>query len=369
MSFELLKRLSVRNNHAEIDVIARRFFQIFQDHGVEKSQISRLMPKIKLGDLKSNETLLEVLTPEILDQTASLLGVRSEWLEGIDEVIYESLYCYKVPELLFELLATLRNHPDFDLTGFPLRVLVSNKNLDFRADRDQFLVPVLLEKVADLGDKTIYRYYVFNDGFSWSYGPARIQLKATARIAYKLLGTPIPLMVISPTDLQSVLDRKKISRKFLDGCLLTDPSLEDFALTSQESAVAAEVDEIPIVLKYIEDHKLEGFLTNALRPISPPQDTTIEDQLSTEPSAPVAIEPKTGKRANNEQQLWEPVRAVAGALWAADALPIAEVIRRIQRMPHLKASTLSASAIRKHIDDLAPATIRGKPGRKPNKSP
>lgn len=105
------------------------------------------------------------LTPEILDQTASLLGIRSEWLEGVDDEIYVYRHCYKAPELLLELLATLRNHADFDLTRFPLRVLVSSRRLDCKADREQLLVPVVLEKVADLGDETVYRYYIFNDGF------------------------------------------------------------------------------------------------------------------------------------------------------------------------------------------------------------
>lgn len=83
MSLQFLKRLSGSKKTQSLDIVAQRFCQIFQDHGVEKSQIPRLVPSIKLSDLKSNKALLEVLTPEILDQTASLLGLRSEWLEGV----------------------------------------------------------------------------------------------------------------------------------------------------------------------------------------------------------------------------------------------------------------------------------------------
>lgn len=370
MPFQFLRRLGERKNNNTLKVVAQRFSQIFQDHGVEKSQIPRLMPQIKLGDLKSNEALLAALTPEILDQTARFFGIRSEWLEGVDDEIYPYRHCYKEPEHLLDLLATLRSRADSDWTHhFPLRILVSNKHLDCKADREQLMVPVVLEKIAELGEEPIYRYYIFNDGFNWGYEPARIQLKAMVRMVYKVLRTPVPLMVIKSAELQSVLDRKRISREFLDGCLVTTPSLEDFSLTSLESVVSAEVDEMPKVLEYIEDHELESFLANVPRPTSPPQDTTIEDQLSPVPSVPVATELKTGKRASNDQQLWEPVRAVAGALWAEhDSLPIAEAIRRIKKMAHLKASVLGESAIRKQIADLAPAKVRGKPGRKRNKS-
>ncbi|MBW8330291.1 MAG: hypothetical protein K0M48_14400 [Thiobacillus sp.] len=371
MSLQLLKRLGGSNKIQSLDVLPQRFCQIFQVHGVERSQIPRLMPQITLGDLKSNETLLAALTPEILDQTARLFGIRSEWLEGVDDDIYAYRHCYKDPELLLDLLATLRNQADSDWPHhFPMRVLVSNKHLDSKTDREQLLVPVVLEKIAELGDEPIYRYYIFNDSFRWEYEPARIQLKAMVRTFYKALRTPVPLMVIKSADLQSVLDRKKISREFLDGCLVTTPSLEDFSLTSQESVVAAELDELPKVLKYIEDHKLEGYFTNARGSASLLQDAPPEAQQPAEVSTPAASEPKTGKRANNAQQLWEPVKAVASALWAEDAsLTIAEVISRIKQMPHLKAAALSDSAIRKNIADLAPGKDSAKPGRRHKKSP
>lgn len=371
MPLKFLRRFSGSKKTQSLDIVAQRFCQIFHDHGVEKSQIPRLMPQLTLGDLKTNETLLAVLTPEILDQTARLFGIRPEWLEGVDDEIYPYRHCYKEPELLLDLLATLRSRADSDWTHhFPLRILVSNKHLDCKSDREQLMVPVVLEKIAELGDEPIYRYYIFNDGFNWEYEPGRIQLKAMIRTFYKTFRTPVPLMVIQPAALQSVLDRKKISREFLDGCLVTTPSLEDFSLTSQESVVAVEVDEIPKVLKYIEDHKLESIFTNARRPTSPLQDTTLETHQPPEASTPATGEPKIGKRESNAQQLWEPVEAVASALWAENSsLLIADVIRRIKLMRHLKASVLSDSAIRKHIADLAPAEDAGKPGRRRKESP
>ena len=198
MPLQFLSRITRNKKTQSLDVVAQRFCQIFQDHGVAKSQIPRLMPQIKLSDMKSNEDLLEALTPGILDKAASLLGIRVEWLEGMDDDIYESRHCYKAPKNLLELLNTVRNHGDFDVTSFPLRVLVGNRNLDCNAGQEQILVPVVLEKIAYLGEETISRYYIFNDGFNWGYQPARIQLKAMVRMVRKVLGSPVPLMVINP---------------------------------------------------------------------------------------------------------------------------------------------------------------------------
>lgn len=72
-----------------VNIVAQRFIQAFLDHGVRATQIPRLQSKIKLDDLKSEEALLAVLTPEVLDQTARLFGIRTAWLEGVDDRVYE----------------------------------------------------------------------------------------------------------------------------------------------------------------------------------------------------------------------------------------------------------------------------------------
>jgi hypothetical protein len=66
-----------------VNLIVQRFLQAFQDHGIEASQIPRLLPLLKLDDLQSPEKLLVALTPEILDQTAKLFCISPQWLEGV----------------------------------------------------------------------------------------------------------------------------------------------------------------------------------------------------------------------------------------------------------------------------------------------
>lgn len=164
--------------------IPRRFLQAFLEHGVEASQIPRLLPQIKLEDVQSPEKLLAALTPEILDHTAQLFGIRSQWLEGIEDKIYSGFSAYKQPRELLDHIASLRLADDQRL-DFPLRVLATTPNLDRNNPAQQFLVPIVVERIAELGEEEIFRYHMYTDGFDWSYLPGRVELKAIARLLFK----------------------------------------------------------------------------------------------------------------------------------------------------------------------------------------
>lgn len=362
----LFQRIAKKSTSHPLSIVAQRFIQAFNDHGVQSAQIPRLMPQIKLNDLQSESSLLTALTPELLDHTAKYFGISIKWLEGASDKIYEYQSCYKQPEIFLNLFAAIQDRKWVDDIGISFRVLVASKKLDGSSDTYQPLVPVLVEKIAQLGDEPIYRYIIFNDGFDWSHPPARIQLKAMARMAYLHGGTVSPLLVVKSEVLERILEGEMIPRDFLHRGLVSTPSLEDFAL-SAESPLAKEVAELPDVLAYIEEHNLNDLFITKSRPHNEP---IAEPPILLEASPATTKPPQTGKRAQNTQDLWTPVRNTAQSLWAeeGDSLHIAQAIKRIKGMPHLKAASLSESAIRKHIADLAPVNVRGKSGRKAKKS-
>ena len=363
------RRVTKSSKSNPVNIVTQRFLQAFNDHGVQPSQIPRLMPQIRLDDLKTEESLLAVLTPAILDQTAKFFGIRSEWLEGVDNKIYEYQSCYKDSAIFFEVLAGLQSRTGLNTLSCPLRVLTSTKKLDCTDDNQQLLVPVLVEKIAELGEDSIYRYHIFNDGFDWGYPSTRIQLKALVRLIYTVLHTPVPLYIVSPAELQSIIEREAIPQNIVNRGLLTTPSLEDFALSHAESGIAKETKEHPYVLLYIEEYKLASLIAEKPSFTLQPGEPIAQPQTAPELSQPTAKLPKTGKRAQNSQDLWMPVINTVQAWWAeeGDALHIAQAIARVKTLPHLKAAALSDSAIRKRIADFAPANVRGKSGRKPNK--
>ena len=365
----LFQRIVNKSKFNPLSIVVQRFLQVFNDHGVQSSQIPRLMPQIKLDDLQSEASLLAVLTPELLDQTAKFFGISLKWLEGASDKIYEYQACYKQPEVFFELFSAIQGRKWVDGIGIPFRVLTTSKKLDRSSQNYQPLVPVLVEKIANLGDEPIYRYIIFNGGFNWSHPPARIQLKAMARMAYLHGGTVSPLLEVKPKILERILEREIVPHYYLQSGLVSDPSLEDFAM-SADCPIAKEVAELPYVLQYIEEHKLNELFSKKPQQHKQHREPISKPQTLPEVTLPITTPAKAGKRAQNSQDLWMPVRNTVQAWWAeeGDSLHIAQAIRRIKTMPHLKAAAKSDSAIRKNIADLAPVNVRGKSGRKPNKS-
>ena len=109
-------------------LVAKRFRQLFIQHGVEETRIPRIFPKVSLEDLQSDSLLIKKLTPELINEVADLFKVRSEWLEGVDDTIYYFQSCYKRPKKFFGFLKTIQ----FDEMGFPFRVITPVESFDYK---------------------------------------------------------------------------------------------------------------------------------------------------------------------------------------------------------------------------------------------
>jgi hypothetical protein len=354
-----------------IDLVPLRFLQAFHDHGIATSQIPRLFPDLKLEDLQSPASLLSALTPAILDRVARFFGIRSEWLEGNDERIYPYRATYREPAILLGHLGCLHQQHR-KVSPFLLRILTTTPRLDKLDSGVQLLAPVLIEPIATLGEEQINRFHIYQDGLDWSYPSARLDLKAIVRVAHDLLHKPIPLIPVDYATMDEILEGRLIPHRLLSGPVITNPSLEDYVMDSHESVVAKETDELPIVLDFIDAHQLRQAFTH---PPSPEQNAALEIPASpaaenqpppADPLPSSATQP--GKRGIRAQD-WAELKAVAAALWAQDStIPIADMIRRLKKLPKLRAARLTESAIHKQLRSIAPPEVRGKSGRKPKKS-
>ena len=249
----LIRKATSKDCDSPVRIVATRFLKLFKDHGVQPAQIQHYIPQVTLDALGSTDKLLTVLTHPVLDQATNLFGVKRAWLDGVSDSIYECRHCYKAPVQFFRDVAAV-----FDEDAhFCVRALYCSKKLDRGAGTGQDLALVLVKRLGMLGDSEVYRYVIYGDTWDWAYLPSRIQLKAMARMAYTVCDIQVPLFRVSAKVLDEVRKGARVPNEELNGCLLTNPSLEDFALSLDESGQAQETEELPAVLQYIETHGLE----------------------------------------------------------------------------------------------------------------
>lgn len=248
------------NNSDYTGIVTDRFLQIFNGHGVATTEIPRLIPEVTLDKLESRESLLSVLSNELIDKVCDLFLVNRSWLEGNSDRIYDRQHCYKQPEVFFEELSKL------DLEDFipPVIAFTSKSSLNYRKGRGQPVQLVFQEKCAQIGSKDIYRYVVWSDAWDWGYPKTRVQIKALVRLTDMKLQTTVPIYRVDSRELKK-LERGKVFpyQVFLDSKRLPF-SLEDFTESIEEHGEAKEQEELPAVMKYIVDYDLEDVFDSLI---------------------------------------------------------------------------------------------------------
>jgi len=165
---------------AKPSTVSSRFVDLFENHGVHRNQIPRFFDNgLTLNDVETDEKLLPKLTPEILQAAADLFAVRIEWLEGVDEQIYETHDFYKQPKAYADFLHQLS-------AGDDLRVIAK---LVWSTDtnHEQDAVLVLEEQFEYLGDESVVRYHICG-GWVNKYWKSRADLSACVAITLKQRG-------------------------------------------------------------------------------------------------------------------------------------------------------------------------------------
>jgi hypothetical protein len=246
---ELWRRIK-RKGPDPVEQVAVRFVELFDAHGVEVTQIPRLIPEITLAQLASPKDLLAGLTGSVLHKACVLFGIRREWLEGQGDVIYDCGYCYKSPERFFAELKQLSS----PATIAPVRAVATVDSLDYRSSAVQRVELVMVETAAWIGDQEIERFRVFTDGWDWRYPECRIQLKAMIR-AYR---EPVPLYTVTPKEIEAWYAGEVVPRALMRGALCTSPSLEDYCMSMQENRQAKEIEELEAVMRFQSQRLLMG---------------------------------------------------------------------------------------------------------------
>lgn len=364
----ILRSLLSRGGPEPLVHIARRFLGVFEAHGIERAHIPRWMPAIRYEDLQSDTKLLPALTPEVLDTTAQLLGLEAAWLEGTSSLALRPEGERKHPRALMDRIAAAVHASEAAGSAWnpaPLRIVTDVETLRRDTPDRQWLVLVIVQAVGVRGDEVAFRCQIHRYPFDWSHPEDRLELKAITWLVHNRLNTVVPLYCVQPDELDAILSGQAIPEVVLNRTIITDPSLDDYIHESSTSRVAKEVDELDQVLDLLDTWGLRDY------PFRGPS-TFIAEQAPQPvelPAAPPSPRPKEGGKRQAQQANWTTITGAAQTLWThAPNTTIAGMIERLKQMPHLKAAALSDSAIHKHIKDVAPASVRGKPGRKPKQS-
>ncbi len=152
------------------DTLPSRFVSLFKNHGVHRNQIPRFFDHgLTLADVASDDKLLVKLTPDILQVASELFAVRLEWLEGVDDIIYETHDFYKQPQAYAEFLAELVEGSNDHIYA----KLVLSK--DPRCQQDALLI--LAETFSENGNEAVERYHLCSNWYS-KYWKSRADLAA-----------------------------------------------------------------------------------------------------------------------------------------------------------------------------------------------
>jgi hypothetical protein len=352
-----------------VSIIVRRFLELFEAFGIEQAQIPRWISSIQYADLQDETRLLAALNPATLDQAAHLFGAEVSWLEGRNDL--PLVPNWERPTLAGVLDGISAAVAASEAAGAswnpaPLRILTSTRQLDRSSQAEQHLHLAILRAIGNVGDDPVYRYQVFSAPYDWTRPEQRLKLKTITWLVHHGLRTPVPIYHLPAEKLDRILHGQDFPGPVVRRSIITSPSLDDYVQEEGSSAVAKETDELDQVMQMLDERGLRGYQFRSPTPFIAKQEQA-PPEIEAAPPSPVAV--ADGKR-NAQQANWEAIKAAAKALWAqAPSTSIATMIEQLKHMPHLKASAFSDSAIHKQIRDCAPASVRGKPGRKPKNLP
>lgn len=140
---------------------AAKILEVFEAHGVARTQISRLLPErfaIPMKDFASADKLKEHLTPAFIDWVAAYFSLNRAWLDGVPGEPHQLIYCYKNPTEFAAWLAERRSNEPFQFRLFVLKP--SSKAITLESA--EHIVIVLEKRITYLDEQAVCRYFGFD---------------------------------------------------------------------------------------------------------------------------------------------------------------------------------------------------------------
>lgn len=233
--------------------LVRRFVEIYTAHGIERTQIPRLLGEefgLTLNDVSTDEKLLAVLNEAILTKTCEIFGVRREWLDGKDVPIYPYIWFYKNLSAFIDFLADLKQqHEEVQL------FLIKCPEDKLRKYDDRWPIEVLIrvkiEHWGHFSEDSIWRYYpLSNTYYNWGYERTRLHLKAMTLIAWQL-GIHIGGCQLPKKDMEAIIEGSVFPGPLFEPLHHVAWHPDDYIFANGESCAVADHEEALEVRKFL----------------------------------------------------------------------------------------------------------------------
>lgn len=256
----------------EVYNLAQRFVQIYKAHGIERTQIPRLLGGeygLTLHDVSTDEKLLAVLNETILTKTCEIFGVRREWLDGKDVPIYPYLLFYQHLGAFIDFLTALnRKHDEVQL------FLIKSPEDKLRKNDERWPIEVLvrakIEHWGHFSEDSIWRYYPLSDTYyNWGYEKTRLHLKAMTLIAWQF-GVYIGGCQLPKEDIEAMIAGAVFPGPLLEPLHHVAWHPDDYIFAKEESCVVADHEEALVVRDLLAKQRCMEKLTSLTGPIKIP---------------------------------------------------------------------------------------------------
>lgn len=191
-----------RQRPVKEESIADRFLMLFGSHGVHRNQIPRFFGHdLTIADVQDQDVLALKLTEEILENACSLFNVNRTWIDGASKDVYPTYCFYKQSEVFDGFLEAIVEKSS---EAYFYAFLLVPRNCTYP---DQAVL-VLQERVGEVGDSEINRFYLCNR-WSFCYWKARADLTACLAIVAKH-GIFMKGVYADPDYIKEIEDGKKL---------------------------------------------------------------------------------------------------------------------------------------------------------------
>ncbi len=163
---------------------AARILRAFEAHGVERTQINRLLSaelQLTQFELSTADELKKVIKQPHIDWVAEFLALNPDWLDGTSEQAHTLIHSYKRPGELHKWFREHSLRPDHAY-AYKLHLLTSDDSSITATSSGYFAL--VLEELGELGGHHLSRYYHLTHGAHFDHFPCVLHLMQVLALAH-----------------------------------------------------------------------------------------------------------------------------------------------------------------------------------------